>query len=281
MIKYYRFVITRPKERVVDAMIFSGRIVQHVLCDEILEPYFTKRLIKENAACQRKKGTHFGMQLLEKYMRAFSKRYYDTGYIVNIDFRQYFPSINRVVLKDLLKDFPDKEVLEFIYFIINSVPQDVGIPIGNQASQWFAVYYLDQVDRIIKEQYRIKWYVRYMDDLVILVPTKEQAKEIFDNLQKIVMEKLSLTFNPKSQYFPFKRGVSFLGWKFIPTRTDKVIKKVAHSKIHDKNSKIKENKKRLDKGEISQEQYLRNRQCMINNLKYGDTYYFRKNHNLL
>ena len=82
--------------------------------------------------------------------------------------------LQNYALKYLLWRFPDKEVLAFLYQIIDSYNANIGkgLPMGNQSSQWFALYYLDRIDRIIKEKYKIKYYTRYMDDLILLSRTR-------------------------------------------------------------------------------------------------------------
>ena len=100
---------------------------------------------------------------------------------------------------------------------------------GNQSSQWFALYYLDGIDRIIKEKYRIKWYTRYMDDLVLLHPDKEVLKECFAECRAYAKDVLKLEFNQKTQIMPISQGVDYLGWHFYLTDSGKVIWKLRTS----------------------------------------------------
>ena len=158
--KYYRFIVTDPKKRTIDALHFEGRIVQHVLCDLILRPYFEPRLVKENAACRVGKGTEYAVSMLKDGLVKFYKNHND-GYVVQIDVHHYFPSVNREKLKEIIDDFPDKELLGFVDWIIDNSP-DTGLPIGNQSSQWFALCYMDRLDRVVKEEFRARIYTRYM-----------------------------------------------------------------------------------------------------------------------
>ena len=97
---------------------------------------------------------------------------------------QNFDSIDHEILKGMLKDIPDRNVLGLLYHIIRSYEgatdsesgRKKGLPLGNQTSQWFALYYLDSMDRLIKEKMRIKYYVRYMDDGVLVHESKEYLK---------------------------------------------------------------------------------------------------------
>lgn len=96
--------------RAVDAMHFRGRLVQHIICDEILKPYYNKRLIKENCACREGKGTEYASKLLEGYISNL-----DEFYALKMDIKHYFPSIDRFILKSLLANFPDKETRELLF----------------------------------------------------------------------------------------------------------------------------------------------------------------------
>lgn len=272
--RYYRFTITEPKERIVDAMLFEGRIVQHVLCDKILRPYFEARLVKENCACRENKGTDYAVKLVRQGMVKFLKQYAD-GWVLKMDVSKFFPSIDRETLKTMLAKFPDKEIVELLYFIIDSSPDEKGMPIGNQTSQWFALYYLDPIDRIIKEKFRIKCYSRYMDDLVIIDESKEKLKRLWTELSAVAKEKLKLQFNAKTQLMPLYKGVTFLGWRIVPTANRGIYMKIENGKRKMRVDKIKEIW--WDSDAESRETRLRSIEA---NLDKGNTYMFQKRHGI-
>lgn len=263
--KYYRFKLYSPKERIVDALTFEGRIVQHVLCDNILKPFFEPRLIKENTACRENKGTLYALKLFKGNLAKFLKTHKD-GYCLKMDIKKYFPSIDRKTLKEMLNIFPDNEVKEFLFYIIDNSPEENGLPIGNQTSQWFALYYLNKMDRIIKEKYKIKYYVRYMDDLVIIHDSKSYLNKLLNEL-KGSASIIKLRFNDKTQIFPLHKGISFLGWKFYFV-IKKIIVRVDTSK---KKIRLRNLKKILVK-----EDFLIRLKSMVVNLMFGDTYYYMK-----
>lgn len=224
LFKYYRFKLYDPKERIVDAMVFEGRIVQHILCDKILRPFFDKRLVKENCACRIGKGTDYANNLVKQGLTKVLRKHKDC-YVLKMDVRKYFLSIDRSILKNLISIFPDKEILELLYYIIDHCPEENGLPIGNQTSQWFALFYLNPIDRIIKEKYHQKYYAHYMDDLIIILA----SKELLNELRYVAKEKLHLLFNSKTQLIPLHKGFSFLGWRY-KIIGKKVIKRVDNSK---------------------------------------------------
>ena len=225
---YYHFTIHDPKTREIQALFFPDRVVQRSLCDNVLQPWFENRLVYDCAACRKGKGTHFAMRRLTGFLGEFYRKHGTKGYILKCDIRKYFDSVDHDVLKWQLRRFPEQEVREFLYQIIDSYHADTGkgLPMGNQSSQWFALYYLDGIDRIIKEKYRIRWYTRYMDDLVLLHPDKDLLQRCLAELGEYAANVLKLEFNQKTQIFPVSQGVDYLGWYFYLTDTGKVIKRL-------------------------------------------------------
>lgn len=100
---------------------------------------------------------------------------------------------------------------------------------GNQTSQWFAFCYLDGLDRLVKEKYRMKYYTRYMDDCIILCQDKEMLRGCLSAMQDYVEEELLLAFNEKTQLTAMKDGVDYLGFRFYLTDTGKVIRRLRTS----------------------------------------------------
>ena len=145
------------------------------------------------------------------------------------DVRKYFNSIDHNILKRQLgRVFYEKDVLNLLYGIIDSYGESEnptrGLPLGNQSSQWFAIYYLDPLDRLIKEKLKIKYYIRYMDDLILIHEDKDYLRQCLEQIRAFAEEKLHLSFNSKTQIFPLKNGVNFLGFHFYLIETGKVIK---------------------------------------------------------
>ena len=114
------------------------------------------------------------------------------------------------------KIIPDKDILKLLFHIIDSYQHspNLGLPMGNQTSQLFALYYLDPLDQFIKEKLRIKHYVRYMDDLVLLADDKEYLRDCLKSMQSLVNNQLKLEFNNKTQIFPIQICVDFLWFHF-------------------------------------------------------------------
>ena len=224
---YQRFIIHDPKTREIQALSYADRIVQHSLCDNILAPFFEKRLIHDNAACRVGKGTGFGIRRLTAFLREHYLRHGAAGWILKADIRQYFLSIDHEILMNRLRrSIPDPRVMALLEKIIDSyhATPGKGLPMGNQTRQWFALYYLDPIDRLIKEKLRIPHYTRYMDDMVLLSPSKDELRECLRQIREKCADELGLELNAKTQIMPIKNGVDYLGWHFYLTPTGKIVR---------------------------------------------------------
>jgi hypothetical protein len=183
---YHSFMVYEPKKRIVMANAFKDKVVQHSLCDNVIEPILQKSFILDNYAVQVGKGTHFGLDRLAGFMRSYFFSHkakedanrkaaglpplpteqggYADGWVLKCDVGKYFYSIPHRQLKEMVrKHISDADVLWLIDMIIDSTDAP-GIPIGNQTSQWFAIAYLSGLDHFIKERLHVKYYGRYMDD---------------------------------------------------------------------------------------------------------------------
>ena len=228
---YKHFMVYEPKARSIFAPDYEDRIVQHCLCDNIVMPTLEPRLIFDNAACRIGKGTHFSINRLSGFMREFYKKHETFGYFLKCDIKKYFENINHDILKSRLIYVFENDVYNLLCLIIDSYENtpNTGLPLGNQTSQWFALYYLDIIDRFIKEKLQIKYYVRYMDDFVLLHHDKNYLKYCLSEIKRVCKENLKLELNQKTQIFPVKNGVDYLGWHFYLTKTGKVILKLKSS----------------------------------------------------
>ena len=230
---YYHFTIHDPKKREIYALHYRDRIVQHSLCDNVLAPYFEKHLVYDNAACRRNKGTLFAMNRLNKFLHEHFRQYGREGYFLKCDIRKFFDNIDHGFLKQRLAAIVrDERTLRLLEDIIDSysVTPGKGIPLGNQTSQWFALYYLDPLDRAVKEELRIRHYTRYMDDCILIHHSKQALKEALERMRE-VLTGLGLEFNEKTQIFPIRQGVEYLGWRFTVSESGAVIRRLKrHSK---------------------------------------------------
>ena len=226
---YYDFKIFDPKERVIHALYYRDRIVQHALCDEVIAYIIGRRLIYDNAACQKGKGTHFALDRVSLFLRKYYHKYGARGYFLKFDIMKYFDNIEHDILKGKLQSIiKDKKVFSLCDKIIDSFEKETGkaLPLGNQTSQWFALFYMDSLDRLIKEKLQVKYYSRYMDDGVLIHYDKNFLRECLAVMQEHVEKDLHLQFNKKTHIAPLANGIEYLGWHFYMTDTGKVVRKL-------------------------------------------------------
>jgi len=278
---YYSFTIHEPKQRTIYAAYYPDRVLLHCICDEVLAPLLQNRLIYDNAACQVNKGTHFAMNRISKFMREHYCKHGTQGYFLKCDISKYFASIDHQILKQKLdRIIADKKVMDLLSHFIDSYSTEgypgKGIPLGNQSSQLFAIYYMDSLDRYIKEVLQVKYYTRYMDDMILLHHDKQFLKDALVGIQAHIEENLKLTLNDKTQIFPVRNGVAFLGWRFYLSETGKVIKKLrTGSKIRYK-KQLKNIQKRDANGEMDIQGTKRILSGFYGHLIHGHTYKLRQ-----
>lgn len=143
------------------------------------------------------------------------------------------------VLKTLIREkITDPDVLWLIDLIIDSTEGNVGIPIGNQTSQLFALLYLDGLDHFVKEKLGIKYYGRYMDDFFLIHHDKAYLQECRKQIEAFVQAR-GLSLNAKTNIFPLKHGVDFLGFHTYLTESGAVIRKVRRRSKNNMKRKLK------------------------------------------
>lgn len=217
---YRQFKVYEPKERIILALPFRDRVVHQWYVEEFIKPVFKDVFIKDSFACIAGRGLHLGMYTLQKYMRKAYKENKDF-YILKCDIQKFFYSIHKDVLYSILKNkYKDKDFLNFSKeLIFHGAPNgNIGIPIGNYTSQFFANIYMNKLDHFIKEVLKIKYYVRYMDDFVLLTSSRDESKRLKNVIADFLEQELKLKLNKKTNYFPNKNGVHFCGFRIYRNR---------------------------------------------------------------
>lgn len=208
--KYNIFTIHEPKTRVIVSMGLTDKIVNHLVTRCILMPALIPSLIDQNVATRPGKGTIAGIKLYRKYRQTCDFKY-NKYYILKCDISKYFHSINHEIVKQQLKKrIKDVDALNIVFKIIDSYPY--GLPIGNMSSQILAIYYLNCLDRYIKETLKIKYYIRYQDDFLLFHPDKNYLKYCQEKIRTYLKENLDLTLNHKTRIYHNKEKIVFIGY---------------------------------------------------------------------
>ena len=297
--KYEIFLISEPKLRIVMSLKIIDKIINHFTTRYILETKLTKYLDDRNIATRKGMGTDYGIRLIKKYLEMNKK--YDTFYSLKIDISKYFYSIDHEVLLGMLKSDLDSDEYQLVSSIIHSTNQDYvnnqiiylkninrkqyfnrleeldsiplysygkGLPIGNLTSQFLSIYYLNRLDHYIVHDLKIKCYLRYMDDFILIHHDKEYLKYCLFKIRSILNKQYKLDFNmKKTQISNIKHGFTILGYRFrvINKKTIINIKKDTKNRIK---RKVKEDRYLLDKNVSNFNQVF----SSINNYYYSYKY---------
>src|SRR3989344_2164244 len=226
--KLKRFIVRDQKTRTIHASIFRDRVIYHAIVN-ILEPIFDKTFIHDSYASRKNKGTHKAVERFDQFKRKISKNgrlvnnYYDNnnviGYVLKADIKHYFDTVNHeILLKILRRKIKEENVIILIKKILDNFDTKIkgmGMPLGNLTSQFFANVYLNELDYFIKHKLKAKYYIRYVDDFVILHENERILEEYKDKINKYLTN-LKLELHPdKSNVISLRNGLTFLGYRIF------------------------------------------------------------------
>ena len=247
---YQRFKVHEPKEREIVATRLKDRQFQRSLCDNVLYPQITRSFIRDNCACQRGKGVDDALDRLTVHLRRYYFKHGPNGWALKCDIRHYFAETPHDVAKAAIrKRLTDQRAAYYTDSIIDSFGGDKGIGLGSQVSQITELAVLDDLDHYIKERLRIKHYLRYMDDFILIHEDKSVLLAALAEIEKR-LSALGMTLNKKTQILPLKNGVLWLKWRFVLTDTGKVIRKICMKSVVRERRKLRKMAKLAVAGRI-------------------------------
>lgn len=212
--EYKTFKVFEPKERTVYRLpYYPDRIAHHAIMN-ILEPLFTSVFTNDTYSCIKGKGIHGAARNVRRALR--NER--ATQYCLKLDLQKFYPSVDHIILKELLRrKIKDTDLLWLLDEIIDSAE---GLPIGNYLSQFLANFYLTYFDHWIKEIKQVQYYFRYADDIVILADNKAYLQQLFIEIKKYLSLNLKLQIKNNYQVFPVDaRSLDFVGYRFYHSHT--------------------------------------------------------------
>lgn len=216
----------RRKKRQIVVPNMKEQIVHHMVVN-VIKPIFMHSMYEHSYGSIPGRGAHMAKRRIEKWIRSGGR---DVKYCLKMDVRKYFDSVPHNILKEkLAKLIHDERFLEVLFEIVDAVPAERGIPIGFYTSQWIANWYLTELDHYIKEELGAKYYVRYMDDMVIFGGNKRRLHEIRKAVDTYLQERLGLQLKDNWQVFLFSytkkdgtevgRDLDFMGFRFFRSKT--------------------------------------------------------------
>jgi len=221
---YSSFYIQDPKQRHIHKANVRDRVLHHAVYN-ILMPIFEPTFIPNLFSCRIGKGTHKGVETLEKILRKISRNYTRNCFALRCDIKKYFASVDHnILLKMLGKRIEDPDamwLLEEIVRSFTSFQSDLftrkGLPIGNLTSQLFANIYLNEFDQYLKHKIRIKHYIRYTDDFIIVSDNRDYLVSLIVPISSFLENKLELKLHPRKVIIrKYSQGIDFLGYVARP-----------------------------------------------------------------
>ncbi len=225
---YYAFKISDPKPRDIHKATVRDRLLHHAIY-RVLYPYFDPKFIHDSYSCRLEKGTHRAINRFRDFHRKVSKNNTKTCWILKCDIRKFFANIDHKILKEILsRTVLDADILWLLGQVIDSFSSNthmrdsvnvslVGLPLGNLTSQLLVNIYMNEFDQFVKRELKVKYYIRYADDFVVLSQDKEYLQNTLEQMKEFLENKLKLNMHPDKVYIKtIASGVDFLGWVSFP-----------------------------------------------------------------
>ena len=274
--KYQHFTVYEPKKREIMATRIKDRQFQRSLCENGLYEQLTKSFIKDNCACLKGRGVDYTLDRLTAHLRRFYSNHGNDGWVLKCDIHHFFPSIRHDVAKSAVrKRVKDQDIAERTCEIIDSFGGEVGIGLGSQVSQLVALAVLDDLDHFIKEKLRVKHYLRYMDDFVLIHQDKAFLKLCLAEIEKRI-NAIGLSLNKKTALYPLRQGVKMLQWRFVVAESGAIVRKMDKKKQGKQRRKLRKLYQKEAQGEYARGTTLESCVSWCANAARGDTYHERK-----
>lgn len=216
---YHAFYVTDPKRRHIHKACVADRVIHHLLYTYLYD-LFDKTFIFDSYSCRINKGTHKGIERLARFTRIVSKNYSRPCFTLKCDIKKFFASVDHETLETLLtKKISDPDILWLLHQVIVSfeIEQGEGIPLGNLTSQVFANIYMNELDQFMKHMLKVKYYLRYADDFIILSDNKIYLEKLLPQIKNFVETELKLLLHPDKIIFRrLSWGIDYLGYIVLP-----------------------------------------------------------------
>lgn len=217
--EYTRFLVHDPKLRSIAKASVRDRVLHHALC-RIITPLFDKAFIYDSYASRKGKGVHRAVERLQSVAWRLSRNNTSTVWALKCDIKKFFASVDHERLLSFCADqINDIHVRALLAGIIDSFEERVGkgVPLGNLTSQLFANVYLDRLDQYVKRTLRIKNYLRYTDDFILLSCDRSELERVLPLINAFLLQDLDLDLHPTKVFFrKWHQGVDFLGYVHFP-----------------------------------------------------------------
>lgn len=249
-----RFMITSPKPREIASIKFRDRVFQRSLNDNAVYPAMCKSFIYDNFACQKGKGTDAARDRLKEFLRRYYRKHGSAGYVAQFDIHGYYPTMDHEVTEELFRKKLDPEIYEMVERILHEQYEgESGYNPGSQLIQIAGISILDEFDHFVKEKMHAKYYIRYMDDFLIISDDQEYLKDCAKRVKE-QLKKIKFTLNEKkTRVYPLKEGIEFLGFHFYLTETGKVLMLIKSENVKRERKKLLRLVEKSKRGDMPKE----------------------------
>ena len=267
-----RFSITSPKPREIASIAYRDRVYQRSLNDNVVYPIMTKGFIYDNWAYQNGKGTDPARERLKTFLQKYYRKNGIDGYVAQFDIKGYYPNMRHDIAEDNFRKHLPRWAYDRVEKILHEqYDGDIGYNPGSQLIQIAGISLLNDLDHYIKERLRIKFYIRYMDDLILIHESAEKL-EICRSEIVAELDKLGFTINPnKTRIYHMEDGINFLGFTYHLSETGKVYLIPEASKIKTGRKKYRRLVAKSKRGLVPRENVDMSFHTWIDHLSHGNS----------
>lgn len=268
------FTITSPKRREIASISFKDRVYQRSLNDNIVYPTMSRSFIYDNFACQKNKGTDAARERLKYFLRNYYiKNKSNDLYVAQFDIYGYYPNMDHQVTEAMFMDALSPWAFSRVQQILSEqYTGDKGYNPGSQLVQIAGISILNGLDHYIKEQLHIKYYIRYMDDFILIHPDKSYLEECKEKIIEYLKGLKFVINEKKTLIYSIKKGIPFLGFDFFLTDTGKALMLIRSENVKRQYKKLYRMVKRAKLNMLSHEKVNESYQAWRNHASKGNNY---------
>lgn len=232
--------IRYPKKRDGLSISFKDRTYQRSINDNVLYPQVTKSFVLDNCACQKGKGIDFARKRIKKHLWNYYTHNGANGYVLQIDIKGYYPNMRHDAVKRKFKRYLDDDTYKRVCDVLDTqYVGDIGYNPGSQMVQIAGISLLDDLDHYCKERLRIRHYMRYMDDILIIHNDKDFCLHCLTEIKKQLSE-IGFNVHPeKTHITPLSKGFTLLGFEYRITSTGKIIMTLNSANVKHERKKLR------------------------------------------
>lgn len=262
----------RGKLRHISSVHFSERVIHKSLSVNALVPAFEPTLVPSNTANRRGMGTHYAIKLLKRQLADHYRRHGSEGYILQIDFSDYFASIAHKPLNEQIESrLDDRRIIELAEHLID-VQGEVGLGLGSEPNQICAISFPNEIDHFVTECCDVEAYGRYMDDSYCIHTSKDHLKEVLGCIEALCAD-IGIRLNKKkTRIIKLTRGFTFLKKRFFYGENGRIVVKPCRDSITRERRKLKKQHALYLQGLMTYEQVEQSYQSWRGGMKHLDAH---------